>query len=238
MTAARSVVLLAVAVGATALTTGSSGGAARASVHSPHFGPRPRVDNPWFPLKPGTTFVYEGSKDGKPLRDVFAVTRRTRVVGGVRCVVIDDRGFAAGRLAERTSDYYAQDDHGSVWYFGEDTAELNASGKVTSTEGTWHAGVHGALPGIFMPARPRVGERHRQEFDKGNAEDQFRVVSLHAPIEVPYGAFTEALRTKEWTALEPGVIDGKWYVRGVGEVAELSRRGPVERSRLVAVTHR
>lgn len=91
MTAPRGIALLAVVAGTTALATG---GAARASIDPSRFGPR--VDNPWFPLKPGTTFVYEGVKDGKPLRDVFAVTRRTRMVDGVCCVVVDDRGFAAG----------------------------------------------------------------------------------------------------------------------------------------------
>jgi hypothetical protein len=194
-----------------------------------------RIDNAWFPLRPGTTLVYTGVKDGRSTRDVFAVTRRTRVIGGVRCVVIHDRVYAAGRLFERTTDYYVQDRQGGVWYFGEDTAELDRHGRVTSTEGTWHAGVDGAQPGLFMPANPRVGEHHRQEYYKGHAEDQFRVVNLNARITVPYGSFTNALRTREWTRLEPGVIDAKHYVRGIGEVSEGSLRGPKETSVLVSV---
>ena len=97
------------------------------------------VDNPWFPLVPGTTFVYRGVKDGEPTRDVVHVTSRVRVVDGVRCVAVTDRLYASGRLAERTTDWYAQDRNGTVWYFGEDTAELDRSGRVTSREGSWLA---------------------------------------------------------------------------------------------------
>src|SRR3954453_14331129 len=176
------------------------------------------VTNPWFPLKPGTTMVYDGESDGTPQRDVFRVTKRTKVVNGVRCRVVDDRVYEHGRVVERTNDYYAQDANGTVWYFGEDTAELNRRGRVISREGTWHAGVHGAKAGIFMPAHPRVGEAHRQEFLRGHAEDHFKVMSLAARVAVPYGTFDHALRTREWTPLEPGVIDRKDYVRGIGEV--------------------
>jgi len=196
------------------------------------------IDNPWFPLKPGTTLVYKGVKDGKPQRDVFKVTKRTKVVGGVRCLVVDDRVYASGHLGERTNDYYVQDASGNVWYYGEDTAELDSRGRVTSREGTWHTGVHGARPGIFMPAHPRVGERHRQEYLKGQAEDQFEVLSLNARIRTPYRSFRHALRTKEWTRLEPAVVDNKYYVRGIGEVFEGSVRGPKETARLVSVRRR
>ena len=156
----------------------------------------------------------------------------------MHCVVVHDRLYLRGRLAERTSDYYTQDAGGTVWYFGEDTAELGPRGDVTSREGTWHAGVDGARAGIFMPAHPRVGERHRQELYRGHAEDHFQVVSLDARITVPYGAFDHALRTREWTPLEPGVIDTKHYVRGIGQVAEQSVRGGSERAALVRILHR
>jgi hypothetical protein len=195
------------------------------------------VDNPWYPLQPGTKSVYRGSKDGKPARDVVTVTHRTKLVSGVRCRVVHDRLFLRGRLAERTSDYFAQDAHGTVWYFGEDTAELGPRGRVISTEGTWHAGVDGARAGIFMPAHPRVGERHRQEFFRGHAEDHFQVVSLDAHVVVPFGTFDHALRTREWTPLEPGVIDAKYYVRGIGEVSEQTVRGGSEVAKLVRLVH-
>ena len=195
----------------------------------------PHVDNPWFPLKPGRTLVYRGVKDGRRTVERFRAMRRTRLVAGVRCRVVDDRSWEGGHLAERTKDYYAQDRRGTVWYFGEDTAELDAAGHVTSREGTWHAGNDGARPGIFMPAHPRVGEHHFQERYAGHAEDQFRVVALRARVTVPYASFGHALQTREWTTLEPGVVDAKYYVRGIGTVLEASRRGPVERARLVAI---
>jgi hypothetical protein len=196
-----------------------------------------RVTNPWFPLAPGTTFVYAGVKDGKHLRDVFAVTTDTRVIAGVPCVVVDDRSYLDGHLSEKTSDYYSQDAAGDVWYFGEDTEELDAAGSVTSREGTWHAGENGATPGIFMSADPTAGESHRQELYRGHAEDQYRVVSLSSSISVPYGSFQGAVLTKEWTALEPGVLDHKFYSKDVGEVAEISVSGPTEYAKLVSVTH-
>jgi len=195
----------------------------------------PRVDNPWFPLKPGTAYVYRGMKDGKAARDVVTVTHRTRLVGGVRCRVVHDRLSLRGQLAERTADYYAEDARGTVWYFGEDTAELGPGGRVISREGTWHTGVDGARAGIFMPAHPRVGERHRQEFLRGHAEDRFQVVGRDAHVSVPFGGFDHALRTREWTPLEPGVIDAKYYVRGIGEVSERTVRGGREVARLVRV---
>src|SRR3954449_7411312 len=87
--------------------------------------------NPWFPLKPGTTYVYKGSDEGRPGRDVVRVTQRTKLIAGVRCRVIRDRLFLRGRLRERTLDYYAEDANGNVRYYGEDTAGLDAHGRVT-----------------------------------------------------------------------------------------------------------
>jgi hypothetical protein len=192
------------------------------------------VDNAWFPLKPGSTYVYTGVKDGKPSRDVYNVTHATRTIDGVPCVVINDQLSEAGKLFERTTDYYTQDLHGNVWYFGETTAELDPKGKVTSTEGSWLAGKDGAQPGIFMEANPVVGHAFRQEYYAGNAEDQFAVVSLASAVKVPYGSFANALLTKETTRLEPGVLDHKYYVKGVGEVAEITVKGQLERGLLVS----
>lgn len=195
-----------------------------------------RVDNPYFPLRPGTTFRYRGSKDGKPTTEVFAVTRASRRIMGVPCVVVHDNVFESGRLAEQTVDWYTQDRRGNVWYFGEATRELDPTGRTTSTEGSWQAGVNGAQPGIYMPAQPRVGDSFRQEFFKGHAEDHFKVVDLRASVTVPFGSYANAaLRTEEWTPLEPGVLDNKYYVRGVGQVKEVTVRGPRELNDLVSV---
>ena len=183
------------------------------------------VTTPWFPLKPGTTFVYTGRKDGQKGRDVVTVTQRTKRIRGVVCTGVDDRLYLRGRLAERTTDWYAQDARGNVWYFGEETAELNRAGKVTSREGSWQAGVKGAREGIFMPAHPKVGKSFRQEYFKGHAEDHFAVVSLSASVLVPYTASAHALLTKEWTPLEPDTLDHKLYIRGIGLVKEETVKG-------------
>ena len=190
-----------------------------------------RVDNPWFPLPPGTTYVYEGSKDGEPGRDVVTVTRRTTTIAGAPCAVVSDRLYLPGRLAERTTDWYTQDRLGNVWYFGEKTAELDRNRRVTSTEGSWQAGADGARPGIFMPARPSVGASFRQEFLRGHAEDHFRIIGLVGM------ATKNALLTREWTPLEPEVVDHKLYVRGIGLVDERTTRGGDERNALVRWSH-
>ncbi len=158
-----------------------------------------RVDNPWFPLRPGTISVYSGVKDGKPSRDVFVVTSRTKRIQGVGCTVVDDKLYLQGRLEERTKDWYAQDRAGNVWYFGEATAELNPDGSVKTTEGSWRAGVSGARPGIFMPARPHPGQTGLQEFYEGHAEDHFRILSLEAEVQTPAASSNMALLTREWT---------------------------------------
>jgi hypothetical protein len=242
-----------VVAGLVVVAQGASAAAAQRSTTSrvcdlPVFGPgrayhpsirpadfSPDVTNAWFPLPVGRTYVYTGTKDGQRALDIVVPSSRTRVVGGVRARVVEDRLYLEGVLAERTSDYYAQDRCGNVWYFGEDTAELDRHGQVVDTEGSWHAGVDGAEPGVFMQAAPQVGRRFRQEWLAGQAEDTFRAVDLAARVSVPFGHFSSALRTQERTALEPGVVDAKYYVAGVGEVFEGSLSGPREVLRLVEV---
>jgi hypothetical protein len=227
------VIVVAVLVAATCVACGSSEARTRTSpttfVRS--------VDNPWFPLKPGTTFVYTGVKDGEHGRDVVRVTARTKVIRGARCTAVDDRLYLKGKLAERTTDWYAQDSKGNVWYFGEATAELNKAGRITSREGSWLAGVDGAEQGTFMPAQPRVGRSFRQEYYEGHAQDHFTVLSLSASALVPYTASAHALLTKEWTPLEPDVIDHKLYIRGIGLVKEETIKGGDERWELSDVLH-
>ena len=186
------------------------------------------IDNPWLPLVPGTTRVYIGRRDGKSATNTVTVTANTKRIVGVDTVIVEDKGYLAGRLAESTLDYYAQDDAGAVWYFGEDTAEYDRHGRVVSTEGTWLTGRGGAQPGIIMAAEPVVGKRIRQEYLRGHAEDWYRVIDLARPVTVPYGSFPDALVTAEWTPLEPTVRDHKYYARGIGEVREVAVHGPNE----------
>jgi hypothetical protein len=193
-----------------------------------------RVTNEWFPLTPGARWVYTGVKDGQPTRDVVTVLHDTTTIDGVPCAVVHDRLYSKGRLSERTTDWYSQDAGGNVWYLGEDTAELDARGHVTSTEGSWRTGKDGARAGIYVPAHPHVGQSYLQEYLKGQAEDRFRILSLFGTVTGAAG--TNALLTRETSALEPDVVDHKLYVRGVGVVLEQSQKGPNERNELVSLT--
>ena len=208
---------------------GSSGDGKRAGFSA-------NVTNAWFPLRPGSVYHYRGIKDGEPSREVMTVTHQTKTIDGAACVVVSDLLYIRGKLEERTSDYYTQDAKGNVWYFGEQTAELDANGKVKSTSGTWTAGVDGAKPGIFMFAHPSPGRSARQEYLQGEAEDHFQVLSMTVSAAVPFKSFRGAMLTKEWTPLEPGVIDHKYYVRGIGTVLEQTVKGGDERNELVAFT--
>jgi len=239
--------VVAVMIAAAAWVVPSSA-SAHSSCRLPVFGPgrnyhprinpkdfSPNVTNQYFPLRPGETLVYTGTKDGKKALNLVATTSRTKVVDRVRTRVVEDRLYLDNVLQERTSDYYAQDRCGNVWYFGEDTAELDRHGNVISTEGSFHAGVDGAQPGVYMQAHPQVGRKFRQEWYQGHAEDVFKVISLSSSVTVPYGSFRHAMRTEETNALEPEVVDNKYFVKGIGEIAEVAVKGPREGLRLVEI---
>jgi hypothetical protein len=190
------------------------------------------IDNRYSPLKPGTTYRYEGESAGADAVDIFRVTNNTKKILGVKTTVIRDRFYEDGELVEDTQDWFAQDKEGNLWYFGEDTKELE-DGEVVSTEGSWQAGVDGAKPGIFMPADPEVGEVFKQEHAKGVAEDCIEILDLNASVETPYVDSNEAMKVEEFTRLEPGVIGHKWFVPDVGMVREQDPEGFLE---LVSVT--
>jgi hypothetical protein len=196
-----------------------------------------RVDNPYYPLEPGTTFIYSGSKDGKRAVDLFTVTHETKTILGIPAVVVHDRLLLDGIPAENTQDWFAQDRAGNVWYLGEATQRLDAHGRVTSTEGSWQAGVDGARAGIFMPGNPRVGDAYHQELSRGHAEDRFSITSLSARTAVPYGVYDNALRTSDTTPLERGMVGNKYFVAHVGNVRENDVHGGDEYLDLVAVLH-
>lgn len=193
------------------------------------------IDNPYFPLEPGTTFIYEGESDGVPTRNVTTVTKDTKVILGVTTTVVHDQAYEDGVLVEDTYDWYAQDVDGNVWYFGEATQELDENGNVISTAGSWEAGVDGAQAGIIMEADPQVGDRYYQEFYRDEAEDQAKVLELDASICVSYGCFDNVLVTKEWTRLEPGVVEYKYYAEGVGFIYGEMVKGGDEVTELVRV---
>jgi hypothetical protein len=193
------------------------------------------VDNRFFPLAPGTRYVYKGIEDSETETNVTIVTHDRKNIVGVSAVVVFDRVFVHGELKEKTFDWYAQDKDGNVWYLGEDTKEFE-NGRVVSTEGSWETGKHGAKAGIIMLAHPRVTDKYRQEFLAGEAEDVARVVDRGLDVRVPYGSFHNCLKTVEFTRLEPGVTEAKDFCPGIGFVKAHGIEGPETSLVLTAIT--
>jgi len=182
------------------------------------------IDNKYFPLKPGTTFVYNGTTEGVPSSDVFIVTDQTKKVDHITARLVQDFAYEDGQLAEFTDDWFAQDDDGNVWYMGEFTTVV----ETNSHEGSWEAGKHGGKPGIFMEANPKVGDIYQQEFRRGVAEDSAEIASVTESVCVQYGCFDNVLMTTETTPLEPGLEEHKFFAPGVGDIQELVTQGGSE----------
>ena len=181
------------------------------------------VNNPYFPLKPGTTTTFI-EKEGRETREnKVTVTHETKMIMGVKCVVVHDTVTLDGKPVEDTLDWYAQDKQGAVWYFGEATREFKAGGRV-STEGSWEGGVKGAQPGIMMPAKPAPGEPYRQEYSANSAEDMGQVVAVGETITVPFGTYKNCVKTKDWSMLESG-SEFKWFAPGIGFISSKSTKG-------------
>jgi hypothetical protein len=193
------------------------------------------VDNPYFPLPVGRTLVYRGIKDGQSQRDVVKVTNRTKVILGVTATVVSDIADHNGTVLERTSDWYAQDKQGNVWYLGEDTVHFLPNGT-GDTSGSWESGVDGAQPGIIMEANPQIPDAYRQEYFAGEAEDTAWIVNRGGTVTVPYGTVRHVLTTLEATRVEPGAYDQKVYAPGIGIVLEQSLTGDPEVAKLVSKT--
>lgn len=190
------------------------------------------VDNPYFPLVPGTTSTFDGAGE----HIVVEVLAAPKIILGIAATEVRDRVYADGQLVEDTRDWYAQDAAGNVWYLGEAVQNFE-NGQPAGTAGSWEAGVNGATAGINMRAHPEVGDSYRQEYAAGTAEDMARVRSVTERVVVPYGTFANCVKTLEWTPLEPGHRGYKYYAAGVGLVLESSARGGKERNELVSVTN-
>ena len=228
--------LAAAALAAAALPATAAAGLPRGDEHvvldPAHFSTR--ITNPWWPMRPGSRWVYrETDSGGARQKVVVTVTHRTkRIANGVTARVVRDVATEDGEPVEVTEDYYAQDRDGNVWYLGEDTADYER-GKVVSREGSFEAGVDGAEAGVIMPARPRPGLRYRQEYYAGHAEDRARIVSLREQAGVPYGHFRHVLMIREDNSLEPKALEFKFYARGIGPLLAVSVSGGSDREELL-----
>ena len=190
------------------------------------------IDNPYMPLAPGARWVFDGTgDDGEAEHNVVAVTDQHKDVMGIPVVVVRDTVSVQGETTEDTYDWYAQDRDGNVWYMGEDSKEYE-NGQVTSTEGSWEGGVDGALPGIVMQAHPAVGQAYRQEYYKGSAEDMAQVAQVGTTKAIAQGQYSDVVVIKEWSPLEPEVVEQKYYAPGIGVIAEETLSGGHETAEL------
>jgi hypothetical protein len=234
MSSARLIsMLLAASALAVVALTGPTTAPAAASVDPSDF--VSQIDNKYLPFDPGTVFHYRGETDGTPSTVTTTVTSKHKVIEGVSTLVVHDVDGENGKTIEKTSDYYAQDKRGNVWYFGEDCLERD-HGDWVRCDGSWQAGVDGAEPGIVMEADPQPGDTYQQE-NAPNAQDTAQVLTLDASVSVPFGSFNHALKTQETSPLDPGVVEDKYYVACVGEVKSVVVQGGDEKSKLVSIDH-
>ena len=190
------------------------------------------IDNPYWPMAPGSRWVYrETDGKGGVMKVVVTVTDRTKTIEGIAATVVHDVVSEDGKVVEDTFDWYAQDRWGNVWYLGEDTTEYE-DGKA-STARSWEAGVDGAQAGVILPGQPEVGlptarsttpARRRTRARSSASTSRRRCRSAH----------TRVLMTKDWTPLEPKLVEHKFYAQGVGPVLALTVSGGSDREELLS----
>ncbi|HEV2536628.1 MAG TPA: hypothetical protein VGU21_03860 [Streptosporangiaceae bacterium] len=191
------------------------------------------INNRYFPLPVGRTLTYRGIKDGKSQVDVVHVTSQTKVLEGITTVAVSDIASHQGKLLEKTTDWYAQDKQGNVWYMGEFTTDFSTGHADHS--GSWKAGVNDGEPGIVMQAVPQVPNAYRQECQQGVAEDMAWTVIKGGSLQLPFKTAHGILTSLEFSRIEPSVIDLKVYAPGLGIVLEQAVSGPKEVAKLVSV---
>jgi hypothetical protein len=194
------------------------------------------IDNPYWPMKPGSQWIFrETDAEGSVSRVVVTVLDKTKMIAnGVEARIVHDQVTEDGQILEDTYDWYAQNADGNLWYLGEDTTEYE-NGKPKTKEGSWEAGVDGAQAGLVMPATPRVGDGYAQEHREGVAEDRAEILAVDERRVVPFGRYDDVVQTEDTTPLEPGLVEHKYYARGVGVVLEEDVSGGSEVVELVGL---
>jgi hypothetical protein len=175
--------------------------------------------NPFFPLVPGSQWIY-----ANPLETVTVdVLGKSERIAGVPCTVVHDVVKHNGQTIEDTLDWFAQNIDGSVWYCGEHSEELR-NGRVVDIGGSWRAGTDEARPGLIMQAVPHVGDTYRQEFALGDAEDAATIRGTRASVTVPAASCASTcLVIREFTPLEPGAREDKYYAPNIGQILTVDR---------------
>ena len=190
-----------------------------------NFPQQPHIDNALLPLVPGAQRILDGRSNvnGQPLahRVTFTVTNLTKVIDGVRTVVVHDVDYSSGQLAESELSFWAQDVFGTVWNIGEYPEEY-ANGKMEGAPLTWLAGVDGAVPGIHAPWQtpPVGGQRYNQGWSPTiQFLDCAQTIGVGLTRCVPAGCFDGIVATDETSPLDPASgHQRKYYAPGVGIV--------------------
>ena len=185
--------------------------------------------NTFMPLVPGFTRIYKAGDETVTV----TVTEETIEIMGVTCIVVRDTVEEDGELIEDTDDWFAQDIHGNVWYFGEISKNYE-DGMLANLDGSWKAGADGAKAGIVMKAAPEVGQVYRQEWALAEAEDMGEVLSQSASESTPAASCNgDCLLTRDFTPLEPEVNENKYYAPGIGVIVAFDVEEPEDREELV-----
>jgi len=228
---------LTAAIGVSALIVGVASVSLPASAKvGPVFPIRPSITNPYLPMKPGVSLVYDGKIAGLPEHDVVTTTSQVKLIDGVHTLMQKHVVYINGALDEVALDYFAQDTKGNVWYMGEYATQYK-NGKPAGHTGSWLAGLQGASAGIIMKAHPQVGASYQQENWPKHALDAATVLSTSSSISVPLGTWNSGvLLTKEYSVLDPGQVEHKYHVKGIGSVYIVQVKGkPQEFLALTAI---
>jgi hypothetical protein len=182
------------------------------------------IDNQYWPLSPGVTHVYAAeTEDGCEVNSVMPSPSANKddfapPYDEITALAVEDLEWLSEEcdgnyiLMEKTTDWYAQDDDENIWYLGEETEAFEDDLNCLSDEGAWEAGEDGAEAGIVILGTPVKGLAYSQEYLEDEAEDKGKVLNLDVFVELEgFGPFTDCLKTKEWTPLERGSIEHKYY---------------------------
>ena len=180
------------------------------------------LTNPYFPVAAGKKYIYEGQTQDGLERIEEQRLDTTKTILGITCIVVNFKAFLNGTLIEEAWDWYAQDNDGNVWYFGEAVDNYNTNGSLKDHAGSWEAGVDGAQPGTIMPANPQTGMVYREEYYFNHAEDRAEITGTGLTVSIPLGTYTNCIQTKNWTELEPDLNENKFYAPGIGLVKEVN----------------
>ena len=178
--------------------------------------------NEYFVLEPGFQTVLEDEETKLQI----TVLDETKVVDGVTVRVVEEREWTKGQISEIARNFFAMCDRTTdIFYFGEEV-EFYEKGKVTTTTGTWTAGINGAKAGLIMPAKPRVGMKYYQEIAPGIAMDRAEIVSVDEVCKTPEGTFPKCLKIRErasldfWSSLKFWDVEYKYYAPGIGLIRD------------------